>query len=50
MPNAVCEHNKSMDGDSKLQFREMLQVIKFILDTKDLSVKIVPTLQNGKQK
>ena len=45
--NAVCELSKSMDGASKLQFREMLQVIKFILDTKDLSLKIVLTLQNG---
>ena len=45
--NAVCELSKSMDGASKLQFREMLQVIKFILDTKDLGLKIVPTLHNG---
>ena len=45
--NAVCELSKSMDGASKLQFREMLQVIKFILDTKDLGLKIVPILHNG---
>ena len=44
--NAVCKLSKSMDGASKLQFREMLQVIKFILDTKDLGLKMVPTLHN----
>ena len=36
-----------MDGASKLQFREMLRVIKFILDTKDLGLKIILTLHNG---
>ena len=44
--NVVQKLSKSMDGDSKLQFREMLQVIKFILDTKDLSLKMVPTLHS----
>ena len=44
--NAVHKLSKSMDGASKLQFREMLQVIKFILGTKDLGLKIVPTLHN----
>ena len=29
-----------------LQFREILQVIKFILDTKYLSLKMIPTLHN----
>ena len=36
--NAVQELSKSMDGASKLQFREMLRVIKLVLDTKDLSL------------
>ena len=45
--NAVGELSKSIDGAYKLQFREILQVIKFILDTKDLSLKIVLTFQNG---
>ena len=45
--NAVRELSKSMDGASKLQFREMLRVIKFVLDTKDLSLKMVPTLHEG---
>ena len=41
--NAVCEISKSMDGASKLLFREMLRVIKFVLDTKDLGLKMEPT-------
>ena len=45
--NAVHELSKSMDGASKLQFREMLQDIKFILDTMNLRIKIVSTLHNG---
>ena len=45
--NIVHELSKSIDGASKLQFREMLRVIKFILDTKDLGLKIVLTLHNG---
>ena len=36
--NIVHELSKSIDGASKLQFREMLRVIKFILDTKDLGL------------
>ena len=45
--NAVRELSKSMDGASKLQFRVMLPVIKFILDTEDLGLKVVLTLHNG---
>ena len=45
--NAVHELSKSMDGASKLQCREMLQDIKFILDTMNLRIKIVSTLHNG---
>ena len=45
--NAVRELSKSMDGASKLQFREILQVIKFIQDTKDLGLKIILTLHNS---
>ena len=39
--------SKSMDRASKLQFREMLRVIKLVLDTKDLGLKMVPTLHEG---
>ena len=47
IPNAVRELSKSMDGASKLQFREMLRAIKFVLATKDLGLKMVPTLHEG---
>ena len=36
-----------MDVTSKLQFREMLRVIKFVLDNKVLGLKMVPTLHEG---
>ena len=45
--NAVRESSKHMDGSSKLQFREMLRVIKFVLDTTDLGLKMVPSLHDG---
>ena len=45
--NEVCELSKSMDGASKLQFREMLRIIKFVLETKDLGLNMVATLHNG---
>ena len=45
--NAVHDLSKSIDGASKLQFRDMLIVIKFGLDTKDLGLKMAPTLHNG---
>ena len=34
--NPVRELSKSMDGASKLQYRELLRVIKFVLDTQEL--------------
>ena len=45
--NAVRELSKSADRESKLQSREMLRVIKVVLDTKDLGLKVVPTLHEG---
>ena len=45
--NAVHKLSKNMDGASKLQFRDILRVIKFVLDTKDLGLKVVPTLHDG---
>ena len=45
--NAVREVSKSMDGASKLQLRELRRVSKFVLDTKDLGLCIVPTVSHG---
>ena len=36
-----------MDGASKLQLRELRRVAKFVLDTKDLGLHIVPTMSAG---
>ena len=36
-----------MDGASELQLRELRRVAKFVLDTKDLGLHIVPTMNNG---
>ena len=40
--NAVRELSKSMDGATKGSFRELLRVIKFVLDTKDKGLRIEP--------
>ena len=45
--NAVRELSKSTDGASKLQFREMLRVIKLVFDTKTLGLKMVPISHEG---
>ena len=45
--NAVRELSKSMDGASKLQLRELRRVEKFVLDTKDLGLCIVPNMSDG---
>ena len=39
--------NVSMEGASKLQLRELRKVAKFVLDTKDLGLHIVPTMSVG---
>ena len=36
-----------MDGASKLQLRELRRVARFVLDTKDLGLHIVPTMNDG---
>ena len=36
-----------MDGASKLQLRVLRRVAKFVLDTKDLGLHIVPTMNDG---
>ena len=45
--DGVREQSKSMDGASKLQLRELRRVAKFVLDTKDLGLCIVPTMSDG---
>ena len=45
--NAVTELSKIMDGASKLQLRQLRRVAKFVLDTKNLGLCIVPTMNDG---
>ena len=45
--NEVRELSKSMDGASKLQQRELERVTKFVFNTKDLGLCIVPTMSDG---
>ncbi len=40
--NAVRELSKCMDGATRATFKEMCRLIKFVLDTKDLGLKIQP--------
>ena len=44
--NAVRELSKVLDGSTETSYKEMLRVIKYVLDTKDMGLKIEPTLPN----
>ena len=46
--NAVRELTKVLDGASPAAFKEMKRVIKYVLDTEKLSLKIQPRVENGK--
>ena len=42
--NAVRELSKVLDGDNKAAYKEIHQIIKYVLDTRDLGLKIEPIL------
>ena len=44
--NAVHELSKCMDGATPAAFKEMVRLIKFVLDTKDLGLKVQPEIDN----
>ena len=46
--NATRELSKGMQKANKAAWKELLRVIKFVLDTKDYGLKIDPVLINGK--
>ena len=46
--NAVCECTKVLDGASTYAYCEMLQIIKYVLDTKDYGLRIDPTYKKNK--
>ena len=41
--NSLRQLSKVMDGANKAAFVEMYQVIKYVLDTKNLGMKVKPT-------
>jgi len=42
--NAVIELSKALDCPSPAAYKEMLRVVKFVLDTRNLGIKVAPTL------
>ena len=44
--NVVRELSKCMDGVNLAAYKEMLRVIKFVLDTKEYCLKLAPELEN----
>jgi hypothetical protein len=47
--NPVCELAKVLNGANLAQYKEMLRLCKFVLDTKTLGLKMVPTLGEDKE-
>ena len=48
--NTVRELTKVLDGASPAAFKELKRVIKYVLDTEKLALKIQPEVENGKGK
>ena len=48
--NTVRELTKVLDGASPAAFKELKRVIKYVLDTEKLALKIQPEIENGKGK
>jgi Reverse transcriptase (RNA-dependent DNA polymerase) len=46
--NAVRELSKALDGTSPAAYKELLRVLKYVLDTKNLSLKLQPKKEEGK--
>ena len=44
--NAVREHSKMMDGATELHYKSLLRLIKYVLDTKEYTLKMKPKI-NG---
>jgi hypothetical protein len=45
--NAVCELSKALDGTSTAAYKELIRVLKYVMDTKNLSLRIQPKKQDG---
>jgi hypothetical protein len=46
LANVVRELSKCMDGANLATYKEMLRVVKFVLDTKDYCLKLNPAFEN----
>jgi hypothetical protein len=46
LANVVRELSKCMDGANLAAYKEMLRVVKFVLDTKDYCLKLNPIFEN----
>ena len=47
MANAVRELTKCLDGASEAAYKEMLRIIKYLLDTESKGLKIEPRIANN---
>ena len=47
--NTVRELSKCLDCINTAAYKEMLRVIKYVLDTKNLALKVEPTEQNSEE-
>ena len=45
--NAVRELSKALDGTSPAAYKELMRVLKFVLDTRNMSLKIQPNKQDS---
>jgi hypothetical protein len=47
--NAARELSKCMDGASPSAFKEMKRLAKFVMDTDDYGLKVLPTISRAKK-
>ena len=45
--NSVCELSKALDGTSPAAYKELMRVLKFVLDTRNMSLTIQPNKQDS---
>ena len=48
LANATRESSKANDGANPVAYKELLHVIKYVIDTKNLGLKIEPTGNSNK--
>ena len=42
--NATCEHSKQLKGANYAHYKNLLRLLKFVIDTEDVKLKMEPTL------